>query len=84
MPYQGRTKVSELKDLIRKYGGTPKGNTVAQLQDELEHLIDGGGTPSGDITVTDDFTDADIDDVFSDDEADDAQNGGEQESGDGV
>ncbi len=84
MPYQGRTKVSEFKDLIRKYGGTPKGNTVAQLQDELEHLIGDGGAPSGDITITDDFTDADIDDVFSDDEADDAQNGGEQESGDGV
>lgn len=68
MPYQGRTKVSELKDLIRKYGGTPKGSTVAQLQDELEHLIGGGGSPSDGITVTDDFTDADIDDVFSDDD----------------
>lgn len=41
--YQGRTTVSELKDLIRKLGGTPKGNTKAQLQDELEAIVSGGG-----------------------------------------
>ena len=41
--YQGRTTVSELRDLIRKLGGTPKGNTKAQLQDELEAIVSAGG-----------------------------------------
>jgi len=41
--YQGRTTVSELRDLIRKLGGSPKGNTKAQLQDELEAIVSSGG-----------------------------------------
>ncbi len=69
MPFQGRTKVSELKDLITKLGGTPKGNTFAQLQDELEQLVNSGGeaVPSGDITIAE-FTEEDIEEVFSDGE----------------
>jgi len=57
--YQGRTTVSELKQLIRRLGGTPKGNTKAQLQDELEDLIGSGGLDPDEVrqlvvdTVTD-------------------------------
>lgn len=51
--YMGRTTVSELRDRIRKLGGTPKGNTKAALMDELEQLIVGDGS-----TITQDDIDA--------------------------
>ena len=47
--YQGRTSVSELKEMIRKLGGTPVGNTKAVLQDQLEELIGTGGMTPDDI-----------------------------------
>lgn len=62
--YRGRTTVSEWKDIIRKLGGTPKGKTVAQLQDEYEQLIgSGGGGGSADVTEGR-LTPSDIDDIF--------------------
>lgn len=70
MPYQGRTKVSELKDLIAKFGGKPKGNTFAQLQDELEQTIvkyidDGGSGGGGSQDIeTGGLTDEDIQEIF--------------------
>lgn len=42
--YQGRTTVTELRDRIRKLGGTPKGKTKAALMDELEQLSVGDGS----------------------------------------
>ena len=68
MPYQGRTKVSELKDLILIFGGKPKGSTFAQLQDELEHAIekyvDEGGSGGGSGIETGGLSDDDIQDIF--------------------
>lgn len=61
--YQGRTTVSEWRELIRKLGGTPKGKTVAQLQDEYESLVGEGG---GADVVAGSLSDDDIDDVFGD------------------
>lgn len=40
--YMGRTTASELRDRIRKLGGTPRGRTKAALLDELEQLIGHG------------------------------------------
>ena len=61
--YRGRTTVSEWKDIIRKLGGTPKGKTVAQLQDEYEQLIGSGGGGGADVTEGH-LTPSDIDDIF--------------------
>jgi len=47
--YQGRTTVSELRDMIRKLGGVPKGSTKAQLQDQLEGLLTNGGVSPEDV-----------------------------------
>jgi len=47
--YQGRTSVSELREMVRKLGGTPRGNTKAVLQDQLEELIGTGGLTPDDI-----------------------------------
>lgn len=46
---RGRTKVTELRERIVKLGGTPKGRTVADLLDELEGLITGGGLSPDDV-----------------------------------
>ena len=61
--YRGRTTVTEWKDIIRKLGGTPKGKTVAQLQDEYEQLIGSGSGGSVDVTEGR-LEPSDIDDIF--------------------
>ena len=63
--YMGRTTVSEWRDLIKKMGGTPKGRTVAQLQDEFEQLMGEGGGGGGDLTPGA-ITDEDMDELFGD------------------
>jgi len=49
--YMGRTTVTELRERIRKLGGTPKGRTKAQLLDELEQLGDGGAVDPGQFEI---------------------------------
>jgi len=56
------TKVEMLRALIRKLGGTGRGNTTAELLDELEDYHSPGG--EGQPIDTGGLDDGDMDDVF--------------------
>jgi hypothetical protein len=64
-----KTSVSEMKTLIRKLGGEPRGDTVAELWDQIEDLHGsgdgGGGTSGGDVNVTEgSISGNDLDEIF--------------------
>lgn len=59
-----KTSVSEMKTLIRKLGGVPKGDTVAELWDQIEDLH-GGTEGGGGVAVTEgSITENDLDEIF--------------------
>ncbi|MBR3161018.1 MAG: hypothetical protein IKF14_18315 [Atopobiaceae bacterium] len=53
----GRTNASEMRDMVRKLGGTPKGRTSARLLDEIEQLAGSGGSADSDELDASDFDD---------------------------
>ena len=62
-----QTSAENLKDLIRNLGEQPKGNTVADLLDQLETILPGGGGEGGGTVVTEGSLDGnDIDWIFID------------------
>lgn len=62
-----KTSVSEMKTLIRKLGGEPKGDTIAELWDQIEDLHgSGSGGGGGGVDVTEgSITDNDLDKIFA-------------------
>ena len=60
-----QTSAENLKDLIRNLGERPEGDTVADLLDQLETILPGGG--GGGTVVTEGALDGDdIDGIFGD------------------
>lgn len=60
-----QTNADNIGDAIRNLGGTPKGGrpTTADLLDQLEGMLDGGGGSPSDITEGH-LTEDDFDDIF--------------------